>query len=303
MKRTLNFLIAGIFTIAVQAQTEGQPDNIDWQEDSTEIMSIKDIINEQQQVTTHNRLESHFSNVWSRKSYINLGISTTTLSPEEEISAGYGKENLDDLKNKWAISFQSGRSYRLHPVPIANTIQFYLDYTWIDLTLNSFGSENSGKYNSLEHPDGEEDKYMMPWNLKKYEASYTMSLGPSASICPFNYIDVPLLHYMQLHFYYHIGYQLSGILMSNDEDADVNTDNSSSGDGKRHKQMKDNLKGMWGHGLANSVGFAVSWKGIGIGYERTSSKLKYTPLSTGDFGKEENEFKATRNRVFIQFRM
>lgn len=302
MKKTITFLIASAFAIAVHAQNDEQLQNIDWQEDSTEIMSIKDIINEQQQVTTHNMRESHFSSVWARKSYTNIGYSSTTLSPDGDIFTDPNdSQKLDDLKSKWGISFQSGRSYRLHPIPIANTVQFYIDYTWIDLTVNAFGSEGDGNYNSLDRRD---EHYIMPWNLKKYEAAYAMLLGPSLTVCPFNYVDVSLLHYMQVHFYWHIGYSLSGILMMNDEDADLNTDTQNYTDaGKDHKQMKDNLKGEWGHGLVNSIGFSVSWKGIGIGYEHSSSKLEYTPLSTGDFGSDKDKFKTSRNRVFIQFRM
>ena len=304
-KKTIIFLVAGLLSVSAHAQTDDKMDNIDWQEDSTEIVSVQDIINEQQQLTAHHLRESHFSDVWRRNSYINLSYTTSELEPDCDILAGYKNEKLGTLKSKWGLSFQSGRSYRLHKEPIANTVQLNIDYTWIDLTVNYFEKIGDGPfyYNSLDKRNGEDDTYMMPWNLKKYEASYGMNIGPSISICPFNYIDVPQLHYLQLHFYYHIGYQLTGILISNDEDADENIATGYSDEAKRHKQMKDNLKGEWGHGLMNSFGFSVTWKRIGIGYEHVSAKPTLKPLTTGDFGKDDDKFKISRSRLFIQFRM
>lgn len=305
MKKTIAILIAGAFAFTASAQEDEKMQNIDWQEDSTEIMSIQDIINEQQQITTHNMRESHFNDVWSRRSYFNIGYSSTSLRPEDDIPVGLGSDKLGTLSAKWGLALQSGRGYRLHKEPIANTVQFCLDYTWIDLNVNFFDSQGGPiLYDSSLAQEDDKDKYQMPWNLKKYEAGYGMTLGPSISVCPFNMLDAPLLHYLQLHFFYHIGYQLSVIFMTNNEDADANQSvDATAPNTKRHKQMKDNMKGLWGHGLSNSFGVSLTWKSIGIGYEHLSSKTRYKPFSTGDFGKDTDKFTLSRNRIFIQFKM
>lgn len=305
MKKTITFLVASSFVVAVHAQNEEQYSNIDWNEDSTEVVSIQDIINEQQQVTAHNMAENHFTDVWSRKSYNNLSFCTTKFTPDGEIRSGLGNDELTKFSSKWGVSFQSGRSYRLHPNPIANIVQFYCDYTWIDATVNYFEKESKGDFaydSSLQSDD--EGHYFMPWNLKKYELGFGMSLGPSITVCPFNYLDVQQLHYLKVNLYYHIGYHASAFLILDDDSADKNQDtNNSTDDGKRHKQLKDNQKGGWGHGMMSSIGFSITWKGIGFGYEHLSSKLKYKPLSSSDFGSKEDKFSVSRNRVFIQFRM
>jgi hypothetical protein len=91
--------------------------------------------------------------------------------------------------------------------------------------------------------------------------------------------------------------------MVNDEDADVNQATGNNKEGNDHKQMKDNLKAELGHGITNSFGFSISWKGIGIGYELRSASLKYKALSPSDFGSESNKFSTKLSRVFVQFRM
>ena len=313
MKKSIIFFLACLLVTGAYAQENNETSNIDWQEDSTELVSINDIINEQQALTTRNMNDMHLKDLWSRKSFINLSFLNTTMTPQSDIIINKAGDVVPELKSKWGFSLQAGRSYRLLPEPIANMVQFYVDYTWIDLAANYFeegksfpGDDGTGSYlynSSEKKADGSEEYYYMPWNLKKYEASYGMSIGPSLSVCPLYYINVKQLHFLKLNVYYHIGYHVSGIMMMNDEDADKNQEKGYTTQATDHKQMKDNLKAEWGHGIMNSIGFSVTWKGIGLGYEHRTSKLKYKPLSSSDFGKNEDEFKTSMNRVFIQFRM
>ena len=309
MKKSIFFFLTCLMFTGAYAQVNNEASNIDWQEDSTELVSIKDIIKEQQALTTRNMNDMHLKDIWSRKSYLNLSFLNTTMTPQADIlTTGplNGGLIVPELKSKWGLSLQAGRSYRLLPEPIANMVQFYIDYTFIDLTFNYFkeGDKIPGtdyRYDSSEKTS--EDYYYMPWNLKKYEASFGMSIGPSLSVCPFYYINVKSLHFVKLNFYYHIGYHVSGIMMQNDEDADQNQATGYTTQATDHKQMKDNLKAELGHGIMNSIGFSLTWKGIGLGFEHRTAKLKYKPLSSSDFGKDEAEFKNAMNRVFIQFRM
>ncbi len=277
---------------------------IDWSEDSTEIVTVADIIKEQQEVTSRNSTVKHFEDVWSRRSYINLSYNNTRLEPDEQIPTGMGGI-VPSFKSDWGASIQLGRSYRLHKKPIANTLQFNIDYTYIDLCVNHFKAENgsflydsSNKIQQTNNNGRTDEYYHIPWNLEKYEANYSMALGPSLTIAPFNHTRARGLHYLKLNAYYHIGYGVSFMFMKNNEDVDQNQSSDSD-----HANMKDNLKLMWGHGLTNSFGISLSWKVIGVGYEHRSSTMKYKSMNTKDFEDATYKFNSSTNRVFIQFRM
>ena len=199
---------------------------------------------------------------------------------------------------------EKGRNYPLHKTPIANTVQICLDYTGLDLTANHY-KPGSGQYlydssqKTQQTVDGKvKSFYYVPWRLEKYEASYGMSLGPSITIAPFNYVNYDPIHYLKFNVYYHVGYQASIIYMLNNKEADANTSTSSD-----HSGMAENLKLLWGHGMYTSYGASMSWKALGIGFEKRTGSTRYQPLNTSDFGTESNGFNSKFTRFYIQFRM
>ena len=117
MKRKMTVLMACLFWMAaaapVAAQEENKQSNIDWTEDTTEVKTIKDIIEEQQRVTLLNAADRHYSEVWGRRSYMNFGFSMSKLSPTHDYQTGIGSK-VPTYKSNWGASFQYGRSYRLH---------------------------------------------------------------------------------------------------------------------------------------------------------------------------------------------
>ena len=312
MKRKFLTLAACLFAMMTFAQVENEDSrlaNIDWKEDSTEVTTINDIINVQQELTSFNATGKHFQQVWAYRSYVNFSYNTTTLSPKETINTGFSDVNrgiVPEFKSDWGASLQVGRSYRLHKKPIANVAQFNIDYTGIDLNVNHYKAEegqylydSSVKNTKTDEAGKETEYYNMPWNLEKYEANYGMTLGPSLTLAPFTYINVPALHHLKFNVFYHIGYHVSVLYMPNDDKADKNTDTKD----EDHETMADNMKFQLGHGMINSFGVNMSWKAIGVGYEHRSGKLKYQSLNTKDFGKDKYDFNATTNRVYIQIRM
>jgi hypothetical protein len=307
MKRKIIVLITSVLALGASAQIvngDERLQNIDWTEDSTEITTINDIINEQQDVSTRNSNVSHFEDVWSRRGYFNISFSNTTLDPVDKIPTGLNGGVVPKYKSSWGAAIQLGRSYRLHKKPIANTLQFYIDYTYIDLGVNHFKAESAICYDSSKKydvVDGTKTNsyYYIPWNLEKYEANYSMTLGPSMTIAPFNYVNSLGLHYLRLNFYYHIGYGVSFLYMLNDTDADANPDKY----GTDYKNMSDNMKLCWGHGLTNSFGLSLTWKFIGLGYEHQSRNIRYKSMNTKEFENETYKFDSSVNRFFIQFRM
>jgi len=310
MKKKLIFSITCLIAICAYGQDVNEPNlpmTFNWQEDTTEVTTINDIIRMQQDVTNKKFAESHYRDVWSRKGYFNISYNSTTLTPDQSIPTGVGGNVVPEFKSDWGVSLNIGRSYALHKSPIANMLQFNFDFSYIDLNVNHFKHEGDGKnlYDSREVLPGTTDKFFTPWNLEKYDFNYGMSVGPSISIAPFTSTNVSGLHHIKLNAFFHVGYHVSLLYMLNDEEADMNQGDDPTDPiaVERYEKMKDNLKLDLGHGLITSFGFSVTWKFIGLGYEHRSGSLEYKSLSKNDFSNEKYKFKSSTNRVFIQFRM
>ena len=307
MKKKLTLSLACLLAVSVYGQEINNQDmlnNVNWKEDSTEITTIDDIVKMQQDVTNKKFKASHYREVWSRKGYFNIGYNTTTLTPDENIYTGVGTSLVPEFKSSWGVSIQSGRSYALHNTPIANILQFNIDFSYIDLNVNHFKQEGDGKnlYDSSQLLDSD-GKFYTPWNLEKYDFNIGMAVGPSVSVAPFTATSVAALHHVKFNAFFHVGYHASLLWMMNDSDADVNQETEDDILKGRHNVMDNNLKLDLGHGLITSFGFSVNWKFIGVGYEHRSGALKYKSLSTKDFGNDTYKFKSSTNRIFIQFRM
>ena len=306
MSKRLIFLMASLFTISAYAQIEDERiAEIDWTEDSTEVTTIQDIVKQQQIVSLNNSAERHFSDVWGRRSYINFAYNTATLSPKGTVRTGINNGTVKDMSSDWGVSFQYGRSYRLHKLPISNILQFCIDFTGIDLNVNHFKSVgNKPLYDSRQieiKDDGY--NYYTPWNMEKYDFNYGMSVGPSLTIAPFVSVSQKELHYLKFQLYYHIGYHVSFLYMPNDKSADMNDADPDDEEYKYKQEMADNFKMDWGHGLINSFGLNVSWKFIGIGYEYRTANLKYKAINTGQYGDDKYEFSNSISRVYLQLRL
>lgn len=314
MKKKWTILLASLFAFSAYAQNEYEVDrisNIDLSEDSTEVTTITDIVKQQQKVSSTHDIERHYLSVWGRRSYLNIAFNNTKLSPKGAVPTGVENGTVKEMKTDWGVSLQYGRNYRLHKRPISNLLQFYIDYTGIDLNVNHYKAEGNGKglydsRNKIEIKEGyKTDSYFyFPWNMEKYEFNFGMSLGPSLTLAPFTSSNSRGMHYLKFNFYYHIGYHISLLYIPNDADADLNdaTDKSSS-DYKNKEDMADNLKMQWGHGLINSFGLNISWKAIGVGYEYRSAKLKYKSMNKSSYGSDKYDFNSSTNRVYLQFRL
>jgi hypothetical protein len=312
MKKRLLLFAACLSVLTAFAQVEKEDNrwsNLDMKEDSTEIVTIDDIIKEQQDVTSRNTREMHYASVWGRRGFFNIAYNKeATLTPWHPVETGYApiaKGYFNGGKADWSFALQKGRNYPLHKKPIANTVQICLDYTGLDLSASHyFASAGQYLYDSSQKFDVTTDGktksyYYTPWNLEKYEATYGMSLGPSITIAPFNYINYDGIHYLKINVYYHVGYQASVLYMLNNKSKDANQNGGASD----YNAMAENLKLLWGHGLYKAYGASMSWKAIGVGFEKRTGDTKYQPLNTADFGKKTAGFKSNFTRFYIQFRM
>lgn len=311
MKKNLLLITACLSAVTTFAQVEnenGRWTNIDWKEDSTEIVTIDDIIKEQQDVTSRNTREKHYADVWGRRGFFNISYNeTASLTAKSPVETGYAPiagGRFTGATADWSFALQRGRNYALHKKPIGNTVQICIDYTGMDLTVSHYNPaagqylyDSSQKFSRTVEEKQKSFNYV-PWNLEKYEASYGMSLGPSLTIAPFNYVNYDPIHFMKLNVYYHIGYQASVLYMLNNKKADANTTNN-----QDHQTMADNLKLLWGHGLYTSFGMNLSWKFIGVGFETRTGSTRYQPLNTADFYTDSSDFNSAFTRFYLQFRM
>jgi hypothetical protein len=279
--------------------TSAQP--VEPQKDSTEFVSVADIVKAQEDIYMHRNTEKHFSKVWSRRSFFNIGYNSSKLIPKQDITTGLGTGNVQRTKSDFGFSLQYGRSYRLHKKPILNMLQFYIDYTSIDVTFNHYKAGDAPVYDSKQERSVTDSRgkpstyYYIPWDLERFEGSYGMSLGPSFTVLPFRYVNNDQLHFLKFNMYFRVGYQASILYMSNNYELDKNHIPDS--------KVDESLIMHWGHGLLTSFGLSLTWKGIGIGYEHRVAYNRYKSFTTSIFGNDIYKFKTSTDRIFISIRM
>lgn len=279
--------------------TSAQP--VEPQKDSTEFVSVADIVKAQEDIYMHRNTEKHFSKVWSRRSFFNFGYNVSKLIPKQDITTGLGTGNVERTKSNFGFSLQYGRSYRLHKKPILNMLQFYIDYTSIDVTFNHYKAGDAPVYDSKQERSVTDSRgktfpyHYIPWDLERFEGSYGMSLGPSFTVLPFRYVNNDQLHFLKFNMYFRVGYQASILYMSNNYELDKNHILDS--------KVDESLIMHWGHGLLTSFGLSLTWKGIGIGYEHRVAHNRYKSFTTSIFGNDIYKFKTSTDRIFISIRM
>lgn len=313
MKKTLLtcFLLASAALAGAQGRVTESELVLDAAEDTTQVITISDIINVQERVTTQNSTAAHFDKVWGRKTYLKLSyMLNADLKPKDPITLGYDAINgnkVPDFKADWGAALQIGHSYNLHKKPIANILRFNLDYTFFDLSVAHYKKYREGTlYDAANEwsPSGSNDKYAyMPWCLSKWEGNFGMNLGPSITVAPFTHLNVSGLHFLRLHAYYHIGYQAGLLYMPNDKKADASEGKTPSGSTPSDyiDDVLSDVKLSWTHGLTQSFGVNLQWKVIGIGFEKVMDNRSYKAVASDTFGPDSYKFKASSSRIYLQF--
>lgn len=315
MRKFLATAIASLFLLPSMGQTDEKDNrlaNIDWKEDSVEITTIKDIVRTQQMVTNRSAQAGHYAKVWANRGYFNLAYHTkSTLTPTDNYKTGLGEAGFNKgivpmFSRKYGLSLMAGKNIKLHK-PIAQVVQFNLDFTGMDLSFNYYEAGNegekiydSGKSYTVETKDGQTRTVYYPhWNTKKYQIGYGMNLGPSITVAPFTLINGARgLHFLKFNVYYHIGYRASFMLFTPDKEEDIQNGilNNNALEARNHIQF------MLGHGLYHSIGFNVTWKRIGMGYEHTMGKYKFKNIGDDDFENKWYKFDTTTNRIYLTYR-
>lgn len=299
MKKVLLFGALLVFFMSGRAQVVTEDDLIlDEAEDPTQVYTIDDIIQMQEMVNSRTATDAHIANIWSRKSYFNLGYVSSKLSSKGDIPLNPTTKQSLEFKSDWGAMVQLGHSYTLHKGAIANMVQINLDYTFIDLIANHY-KEDTKIYDAFKKSpndnnseDSSSTSYSqngyLPWGADKYSLTYGMSLGPSVTVAPLTMLDSKALHFIKLNAYCHYGYNVGIILMDHK-------------DGENKKGLSIDYP-VWGYGSSLSFGLNLSWKSIGIGWETRTANLKYKALSPGEYGDDSYKFKNSTNRVYLSIK-
>lgn len=272
-----------------ELNTMGTDDVKDVVKDS-DSKSLAEIIHAQDNSGVIGKVTDHFADVWSRKSYVNITYSNTgykmNTAPSNDPNASA------DRKSNFGFAFNLGTQYNLHK-PIGNVATFNIDYSYVNLSINHYAKEGEDYNSSLEKYQIDSKTYRRPWGGDMYEANYGMSVGPSLTFAPFTHVDenaVNAIHYIKFNVYYHIGYNASIAYTKIDDKA------------PEGQKLKETSLIDFGHGMYTEFGFNISWKNIGIGYERRTGKNEYKQLNDGPFGNSKFKIDNTMSRIYLQIR-
>lgn len=285
---------------------------------------IEAIIRQNTQKQDNERNTANIEAVWRPRKFVNFSafkLGTNTLTPQESIRAGLSDDKekdplIGEFKSDWQFSFLFGFNPKIAALEQWDWGHIGLDIVIPDLTVSHYKAEGNGEsvYDSRVRrgvTTMREDGYAYtPWNLEKYQMDLGARVGPSFTLAPFIGVrSVPDLQHVRLKVYLHIGYRASLLLMSGREQADAsyvevdgNWENSKDNQEKYYEAVANGTKLEWGHGATTTWGCNLSWKNIGIGYERTSGDLSFQSCLPGTFGHDEDEFRSVFNRVYLQLR-
>lgn len=296
------FLTTVILALALAANAQVNvwdetPDLVaEQREDNAPTRSLNEVLNTQRKASNTAATTDHYNNVWNRRTYLNFGYNSTkatlTSAPKLDAALEGGQRETD-----WGFAFTVGTNYRLHK-PIANMVSINLDYNSIEFNANHYKQMEGSHYNSAtDYRDIDGNQVLIrPWGEEMYEFNYGMSVGPSVTVTPFTTLGKDGLDFIKANIYFHVGYNASLIYR---KVKDENPDEKST-----LYQLLDEAKPLdFGHGLFTSFGFNLSWKAIGVGYERRTGTNKYKAISTKEFGGDEFKMKSEISRVYLQIRM
>ena len=280
-------------TIPASQQSSGVVEDIEVEEVEIEGETIDDIIQTQGQITANVSTEKHYQSIWSRKGYLNISFNFAKLNPKETYITEVNQP-IEHFTSNWGLGIQYGRNYSVLKNPIHNMFMINVDFTPLDLNINHYAKGKSQYLfdSSAKSKDGD---YYLPWNTEKVEYNYGINVGPSFTVAPLVNSNNPELHFIKFNVYYHIGYHVSLLQYIPEAENDKNP--------ATFDNINDALKLSFGHGLTNAVGFNVSWKNIGLGYEARWASLSYQSLDKENFGKTKYKFNAPTSRIFIEVRL
>lgn len=315
MKKKI-FLSAWIMLFSMNAfgQTDmTEVSQLDFEEDTTNVTSLNDIIQMQELVYTQSFRSNVVKGVWKRKknfyvSYNNVKLSGKDLRTYNVNNGKYEDKQDVDFESDWAITLKRSRTIPFHKRPIADVVSFGLEFSGLDLSVAHYKQDTAAFYDSqipliIENKDGDKNEYYhMPWGLEMYTAAYGMHIGPSITLAPFTHLRSPGLANIRLMTYFNVGYRGALMLLVGDDEKDVNYANRNVSNYREDfDKMSNSSKISWAHGLTTSWGIRLNWKGIGIGYEMISGDLKFKSFEKKIYSGEKYKFSEKSKRITLSY--
>ena len=308
MKKSIFLLCFACLAQLALAQTDNTViSQLDYEEDTLNTTSLNDIINTQELVFSKSYRNKVIQGVWKPKKYFTMSYVNHQLDgkklPLYNYKKGKYEEQDSTFKSDWAVSIKRSRTIKLHKRPIADILQFGLEFSAMDVSVSHFKNNDSVYFNSkvkysVKDDDGNtKDYYYMPFGSEMYNLYYGLHIGPSITIAPFTHLKSRGLANIRLQGYFTVGYRAAFSILTNNEKMDVNTDR----DSEEFEKVNDVIKCNWATGLTTAWGIRFNWKRIGIGYEVVKGDLKYKSFSTKIFGKNKYNFSETSKRISLVY--
>ncbi len=309
------FLLLLVLPVALQvfSQTDdSNVQNIDFEEDTTQVTSLDDIITFQEMVYEQNYRSNVIKNVWKRKKYFTMSYSNTTLkgdglmvyNPTPDVM----EERNMEFKTDLAFTMKRSNMVAFHKKPIAQMVSIGLEYSLFDLAVNHYKQDENMKYNSSVTFEEETDNYKddgtrhyLPWGSEMFTFAYSVHIGPALTVAPFAKLRSEALAHIRLHGYYGIGYRAALMWLRADEKKDMNDPRISNTNKTLYESVKSSTKLTWGHDMLTTWGIRLMWKGIGIGYEAVSGEYEFEPIETDIYGKGKFKFSEKTQRFTLSY--
>lgn len=195
-----------------------------------------------------------------RTKYFNINYSPQKLK---------STENSLEISNEYGGGITYGKTFYVHPKPIAGMVNFGIDASFIDI--------NYSFYSDSDYDDYYDEEYKMDY----HQAEIGMQVGPSVTVTP--------ISRLQAHAYFRWSPCFSGI---------YDTDDS---------KFAGSFGSFFNTGL--SVSYGVIGLGVEARWGQSKFKNVLNSAYTMDWDKWENyedpvpnhKFKTTTTRVYIQF--
>lgn len=314
MKKIIFSALTFVCSIHVFAQTNDPaiPENLDFEEDTTSVTSLNDIIKTQEQIYAKSYQNNFIKSVWKRQKAFTIyggwweNNNTLTGHNLNMYDNGEYKERDVEFKSDWSVGLKRSRTSALHKHAIANMLSFGLEHSFFDISVNHYKRMEGKKlYDSnilwelidKKNNTTQECNYAT-WGTEMYSFAYGIKLGPSITIAPFARFRNRGLAHIRLQSYFNIGYRASLLWLMRDDEADAN-ENNTNNEKNNYEKVSNSTKINWGHGMTTSWGIRLNWKGIGIGYEVIKGDLNFKSIEKKIYGPQETKFSQSTKRLSI----
>lgn len=310
-KKFFLLLLALPMAICGTAQTDdSHVGAIDFEEDTTHVTSLKDILEVQDLAFEKSYRSNIISAVWKRKKFFSVSFLSSSLSGDNvwlyDPASGKMNEQPAKYKTDWGIAIKRSQVAAFHKKPIGGVLSFGLEYSPFDISVNHYSKDKDMQYNSsLLRPADEEnttindEHHYMPWGSEMYTFSYGIHVGPSITVAPFARLKSPGAAHIRLQTYFTVGYRATFMLMSSDDKQDVNYGVPSQKN--NFEVVSESNKLSWAHGLVLTWGVRLNWKGIGIGYELSNGGYTFKSLEKKIYGPYGTKFTESTSRISLTY--